>query len=246
MSFLIVKFEGSVLQKVRANGGVITIGRGPDNSIAIDNLAVSNCHAQITSEQGRLVIEDLDSLNGTFVNNQRVKRAALKNGDVVMVGKHSIYVDENDRGEAPPREAKQTAPIAKEAPRVDETFVLDTEELRRMMQQIAATGERSQIAPARVRLATLVRVRGPIEKAEYQLTGKLTVIGKSEMATVRLHGWFKPRVAAQISRRDDGYYLGRGDKAPTVNGRSIWAPTLLVDGDLIEVCGVQLKFTIKE
>jgi pSer/pThr/pTyr-binding forkhead associated (FHA) protein len=243
MPLLIVKFEGSVLQKVRANGGAITIGRGPDNSIPIDNLAVSSRHAQIKSEQGRLVIEDLDSLNGTFVNNQRVKRAALKSGDVVMVGKHSIYVDETDRGEAPVADARQTSPLAKS---VDETFVLDTEERRRLMQQISATGERSQIAPARVRLATLVRVQGPIEKDEYPLTGKLTVIGKSEMATVRLNGWFKPKVAAQINRRDDGYYLGRGDKAPTVNGNTISTPTLLNDGDLIEVCGVQLRFTIKE
>lgn len=66
------------------------------------------------------------------------------------------------------------------------------------------------------------------------------------MATVRLHGWFKPKVAAQINRRDDGYYLGRGDKAPTVNGSPLGGPTLLVDGDLIEVCGVRLKFTVKE
>lgn len=114
------------------------------------------------------------------------------------------------------------------------------------MQEIAATGERSQIAPSRIRVATLVRVKGRIEEAEYPLTGKLTVIGKSEMATVRLRGWFKPKVAAQISRRDDGYYLGRGDKVPNVNGSPVWAPILLADGDVIDVCGVQLKFTIKE
>ena len=93
MPVLIVKFEGSVLQKVSINGGSITIGRGPDNSIPIDNLAVSNHHAEIRSEEGHLVIQDLDSLNGTFVNNQRVKRSALKHGDVVLIGKHSIQVD---------------------------------------------------------------------------------------------------------------------------------------------------------
>ena len=78
MPVLIVKFEGSVLKKVATNGGSITIGRAPDNSIAIDNLAISNRHAEIKSEQGSLVVEDLNSLNGTFVNNQRVKRSALK------------------------------------------------------------------------------------------------------------------------------------------------------------------------
>jgi hypothetical protein len=89
-------------------------------------------------------------------------------------------------------------------------------------------------------------VKGQIDQAEYQLTGKLTVIGKSEMATIRLRGWFKPKMAAQINRRDDGYYLGRGDKVPTINGNTIGAPALLSDGDLIEVCGVQLRFAIKE
>jgi pSer/pThr/pTyr-binding forkhead associated (FHA) protein len=246
MPVLIVKFEGSVLQKVATNGGSITIGRSPDNAIAIDNLAVSSRHAEIKSEQGQLVVEDLNSLNGTFVNNQRVKRSALKHGDVVLIGKHSIQVDEKGTAEAPARNTTQPAGGAKQALRVDETFVLDTEARRKMMQEMSAAGERSQITPSRIRVATLVRVGGPIEKEEYPLTGKLTVIGSSEMATVRLRGWFKPKMAAQISRRDDGYYLGRGDRVPNINGTPIGAPKKLSDGDLIEVCGVQLTFTIKE
>jgi pSer/pThr/pTyr-binding forkhead associated (FHA) protein len=244
MPVLIVKFEGSVLKKVATNGGSITIGRGPDNSIPIDNLAVSNRHAEIRSEQGGLVVEDLNSLNGTFVNNQRVKRSALKHGDVVSIGKHSIQVDESAHGESP--DVHRPAANAKATPHVDETLVLDTEKRRKMMQDMAAAGERSQITPSRIRVATLVRVKGQIDQAEYQLTGKLTVIGNSEMATIRLRGWFKPKMAAQINRRDDGYYLGRGDKVPTINGNNIGAPTLLSDGDLIEVCGVQLRFAIKE
>jgi len=249
VALLIVKFEDSVLQRVSINGGSVTIGRGPDNSIPIDNLAVSNHHAEIKSEDGHLVIQDLGSLNGTFVNNQRVKQSALKHGDVVLIGKHSIHVDEKSRGEAPVAVNRPSGNLSggvKEAPKVDETFILDTAKRRKMMQEIAAAGERSQITPSRVRVATLVRVKGQIEKAEYQLTGKLTVIGKSEMATVRLRGWFKPKMAAQINRRDDGYYLGRGDRVPKINGKPIWSPTLLSDGDLIEVCGVELRFTIPE
>jgi hypothetical protein len=61
-----------------------------------------------------------------------------------------------------------------------------------------------------------------------------------------LKGWFKPAVAAQISHRDDGYYLGPGDKIPTVNGVPIHGPTRLNDGDLIEVCGVRLNFFFRE
>src|SRR3984893_2987055 len=244
MPVLIVKFEGSVLKKVATNGGSITIGRAPDNSITIDNLAISNRHAEIKSEQGGLVVEDLNSLNGTFVNNQRVKRSALKHGDVVAIGKHSSQVDETAHGEAPA--ATRPAANAKVTPRVDETLVLDTEKRRKMMQDMAAAGERSQITPSRIRVAPLVPVKGQIDQAEYQLTGKLTLIRKSYMSNIRLRGWFKPKMAAQINRRDDGYYLGRGDKVPTINGNTIGAPALLSDGDLIEVCGVQLRFAIKE
>src|SRR5262249_57636570 len=89
----------------------------------------------------------------------------------------------------------------------------------------------------------------PSEKTaskEYILTNKLTTIGKSPMATVRLKGWFKPQMAAQISQRDDGYYIGPGDKVPAVNGTPIPGPTRLNDGDLIEISGVRMNFIFRE
>src|SRR5262249_60970210 len=104
------------------------------------------------------------------------------------------------------------------APKINETMVLDTKARRDMLQQAAAMGERSQFASGRVKVATLVVLSGKVDGKEYTLTNKLTVIGGSPMATVRLKGWFKPMMAAQINQRDDGYYLGTGDKVPAVNG----------------------------
>jgi len=66
------------------------------------------------------------------------------------------------------------------------------------------------------------------------------------MATIKLRGWFKPQMAAQINQRDDGYYIGSGDKVPVVNGVSIPGPTKLDDGDLVEVSGVRLNFIVRE
>ena len=246
MPVLVVKFEGSVLQNVPVNGGLITIGRSPGNSIAIDNLAVSTHHAQIEVQDGRLILDDPGSLNGTFVNGQRVKHATLKDGDVISIGKHSIYVDENDRTELPRvAGARPASEPAKVLPG-GETFVLDTKARRQLIQELAAAGERSQLAPARVQVASVACIKGKLDQAEYALTSKFTVIGKSKMATIRLHGWFKPNVAAQINRMEDGYYLGVGDKVPLINGNLIAGPTLLRDGDLIEVCDIQLKFMIHE
>ena len=246
MPVLVVKFEGSVLQNVPVTGGPITIGRTPDNSIAIDNLAVSTRHARIEVQQGRFIIDYQGSLNGTFVNGQRVNRATLKDGDVISLGKHSIYVDEADRSELPPGALTRPSAKAGGAHAVGETFVLDTESRRQMIQELAAAGERSQLAPTRVQVATVSRVRGKLDREEYPLTSKLTVIGKSKMATIRLRGWFEPSVAAQINRLEDGYYLGVGDRVPRVNGQPVTGATLLRDGDLIDISDVQLKFAIHE
>jgi len=86
------------------------------------------------------------------------------------------------------------------APRIDETMVLDTKERRQMLQQAAAMGESMQFAGTRMKVPTLVVLNGHTDQKEYVLTNRLTVIGKSAMATVRLKGWFKPQMAAQINQ----------------------------------------------
>lgn len=114
-----------------------------------------------------------------------------------------------------------------------------------MLEQAAAIGERSQLYPDRLRVPTLTVLRGRTSQKEYQLAGKLTVIGSSSMATVRLRGWFAPSVAAQINKHEDGYYLGRGDRVPKINGVEIGGPTKLNDGDVIEVGRVRLTFVYR-
>jgi len=241
MSRLVLQFEGAVLKEIPLGTRPVTIGRAPDNDIPIDNLAVSNYHARVYVEAGSLVVEDLNSLNGSFLNDIRVERAMLKDGDAILIGKHHIFVDQVHDA-AVPADGLRKAP----APRVNETMVLDTRERREMFEQAVAAGERSQLSPDRVRVPTLTVLRGRTDQKEYRLAGKLTVIGRSEMATVRLRGWFTPSIAAQINKHEDGYYLGRGNLVPKVNGVEIGALTKLNDGDLIEVGRVRLNFLYRD
>ena len=241
MAKLSLMFENKLVKEVPIGSRPVTIGRSPDNDLPVDNLAVSNYHARVYYEAGRLVVEDLDSLNGTFVNDLRVERATLHDGDSIWIGKHHIKVDATADAAIPWDTGRKTA-----APKINETMVLDTKVRREMLQQAAAMGERSQFASGRVKVATLVVLGGKVDGKEYTLTNKLTVIGKSPMATVRLRGWFKPKMAAQINQRDDGYYLGTGDKVPSVNGTPIPGTVRLNDGDLIEVCGVRMNFIFRE
>jgi len=241
MSRLLLKFENSILKEVPLGTRPVTIGRAPDNDIPIDNLAVSKYHARVYVEAGSMVVEDLNSLNGLFLNDIRVERAMLKDGDSILIGKHNILVDQAHDA-ASPADSWRKAP----APRVNETMVLDTQQRRKMLEEAAAAGERSQLSPERMRVPTLTVMKGRTDQKEYRVAGKLTVIGKSKMATVRLHGWFTPDVAAQINKHEDGYYLGRGDRIPKINGVPILGLTKLNDGDLIEVGRVHLNFVFRD
>ena len=65
----------------------LTIGRHPDNDVVIhDMLAVSRNHAQVIQEGDALVLYDRNSTNGTVVNNQRVFRHELEDGDQILIG----------------------------------------------------------------------------------------------------------------------------------------------------------------
>jgi pSer/pThr/pTyr-binding forkhead associated (FHA) protein len=241
MAKLSLMFENKLVKEVPVSGRPVSIGRSPDNDLPVDNLAVSNYHARVYFEAGRLVVEDLDSLNGTFVNDLRIERATLHDGDSIHVGKHHIKVDATGDAPVPWESGRKT-----NAPRINETMVLDTKARREMLQQAAAMGERTQFAAGRIQVPTLVVLNGKTDQKEYTLTNKLTVIGKSAMATVKIKGWFKPQMAAQINQRDDGYYIGPGDKVPTVNGTPIPGPIRLNDGDVIEVSGIRLNFIFRE
>ena len=243
MAKLSLMFEQKLIKEVPIGSRPIGIGRAPDNDLPVDNLAVSNYHARVYYEANRLVVEDLDSLNGTFVNDLRVERATLHDGDSIWIGKHHIKVDaSNDQmGYTSPEITRKA-----NAPRINETMVLDTKTRREMLQQAAAMGERTQFAAGRIKVPTLVVLSGRTEHKEYVLTNKLTTIGKSPMATIRLKGWFKPQVAVQINQRDDGYYIGPGDKVPSVNGTRIPGPVRLNDGDVIDVAGVRMNFLFRD
>jgi hypothetical protein len=72
----------------------VTIGREVDNSIVLDDLKVSRYHARLLQRGELLMLEDFDSANGTFVNDEAITEPiAVKNGDVVQVGPFTLKVE---------------------------------------------------------------------------------------------------------------------------------------------------------
>jgi pSer/pThr/pTyr-binding forkhead associated (FHA) protein len=77
----------------------ITVGRSPTNNIFIRDKNVSRIHCQIVVTGEGVTLTDLQSTNGTFVNEQRVGEANLKPGDEVRIGTTLLQLEETEGDE---------------------------------------------------------------------------------------------------------------------------------------------------
>src|SRR5207302_7542311 len=71
-------------------GDRLTIGRRPDSDVFLDDVTVSRDHAILVRRSGDYYLDDCGSLNGTYVNRQRIDSHRLTDGDEVQVGKYKL------------------------------------------------------------------------------------------------------------------------------------------------------------
>jgi pSer/pThr/pTyr-binding forkhead associated (FHA) protein len=77
---------------------VTTLGRHQDSEISLDDITVSRRHAEIVRTEAGYIVRDSGSLNGTYVNNQRIDEAPLRQGDELQVGKFRlVFFEKADR-----------------------------------------------------------------------------------------------------------------------------------------------------
>jgi hypothetical protein len=75
-----------------------SIGRAKANDIVVGDVSVSSQHCRIRPEEGRFVLHDLKSTNGTYVNERKVSRHTVAEGDVIRLGETSLqYRNETSR-----------------------------------------------------------------------------------------------------------------------------------------------------
>jgi pSer/pThr/pTyr-binding forkhead associated (FHA) protein len=251
--------RGDEVVKHYAVGPIASIGRTTDNAVVIDSSAVSSHHACVFRENGLLVVEDLQSTNGTFLNGRRVSRHVLRQGDVIQIGGHELVLDESADAET-----SASADIELSTPDQGETVFIDKRKLLSKLMQSGtearkydallarlsdietharasgrASAERGQ-EPAGV--AVLRVLAGRADQPEYALEAHTSLIGKSKSSLVRLRGWFKPHVAVAITRNRQGYvatFLG-GDVL--INSQPVRGRHELKDGDFLDVSGLTLEF----
>jgi pSer/pThr/pTyr-binding forkhead associated (FHA) protein len=80
---------------------ITTAGRHPESDIFLDDVTVSRRHAEFRREAGVFTVRDVGSLNGTYVNRERVESATLANADEVQIGKFRLVFLSGPRQQPP-------------------------------------------------------------------------------------------------------------------------------------------------
>ena len=248
MPKLILKFDDRDISECAVGTHPITIGRLPDNNVVIDNPAVSGRHARVYREGNHYVLEDLKSTNGTFVNDKPIARHTLLEGDSILVGKHTLLFTQ--KGGEQTEDVKAAEQFV---PEIGGTMMLDTQKQKSLLsgldhgrpsQVYDAVVPKTAIPTAQGRIGTIKVVSGNTGQSEYVLAAVTTMIGKADTAQIRLKGWFKPKVAAAIARKGEGFTITPMGAKLTVNGERVNSRRDLATGDLIEVSGVTLEFSL--
>lgn len=105
MAKIVIRFQSQILGEHALTPGFTTIGRLPTHPICIENLGISRNHAFILGDIERkiFILEDLQSLNGTYVNKKRIQKYLLKGNDVITIGQHALeYLDDDFRVQGVP------------------------------------------------------------------------------------------------------------------------------------------------
>ena len=252
---LILKFNEAIIKEIPIEKEAILIGRKEENDIPIDNMAVSGKHAKIIYEGDAYILYDLNSLNGTFVNGAKITKTRLKNNDQIIIGKHTLIFKDDSVPD------KKSPPIASsDLYATGETVILDTRKQRELLSK--ATTE--QPAPSRPdptgapatappqprpseKIAVIAIISGQSAPREVDLNKRLTTVGKSSDADIRVGGFFVGKTAALINRRPQGYFLtySQGISKPKVNGKTVITQVQLNDGDRIEIGDTRMHFYLR-
>jgi len=223
MAKLIIKFNDVVIDQIVLKQGDMNIGRRPGSDVLLDNLAVSGNHASIFTIGEDSFIQDLNSTNGTFVNNKKIGKHHLENGDVVSIGNHTLsYINEN---------------ATRSAPDLAKTVIISGRKQDEIIAQIAKASSPSAVQDQETpKTGSLFILSGTNSGKRIDLTTSTTNLGRAG------------KRAGIITRNGNRFLLLPGDEglSPKLNGSKVAGNgEELKNGDLIEIADARMQFYLR-
>ena len=262
MPILTLQLKNKSLGEYELQKGVsLSIGRRDTNDVVIEDPAVSGHHAKIDSMGDRFVLIDLQSKNGSFVNEQLINSHWLQDEDVISIGGHTLVFQYRNEVQALPGDSDD----------FDETQALNTTQRRRMMAQSNPTksinvtrywdkhqkrGKLRDLEPEDGEHRTEDKEKEPAGflsylaggKGQIELSKKITSIGKDPSSDIFIKGLLVNPTAAIITKKADGFYLRNigGRPKPKVNDEPVKKLISLYDQDIIEIGSVKLQISVEK
>lgn len=225
MAKLVLSLNGTVLDQRFIDQASISIGRGANNDIVINDPKLSREHARIVTVGEDQIVEDLASSNGTRVNGNPLLRQILQHRDVIELGNHRLlYLSSRVAADVELDRTLLIKALPRHGAAAEGAPVAATPALR---------AARIKLPEGSVRVLASSGVRPAGEKIDLDRV----------VATFGTPG----EQLVVITRRPPGFFLTHveGPDYPRVNQQSIGtAPRALRDGDLIEGAGYRLEFRL--
>jgi pSer/pThr/pTyr-binding forkhead associated (FHA) protein len=258
MPNLILRLKNETLGDYPLQKGIsLTIGRRKKNNLIIEDKAVSGHHAKIDSIGDGFVLIDLQSKNGSFVNEQLINSHWLKDGDTINIGEHSLLFNYSE-GDCVSEE---------DTDELEKTIVLDTSQYRNRMRKSNPTRSINNVAGFWDKGRNQNRKKGPQRsipmgptnvkkdltgmltylaggRGEINLDQKYTTIGKHPASNIVIKGIFMGQTAVTISKLPDSFQLSyvSGMTKPRVNDKIIKQSIILKNEDIIAIGSIKLQF----
>ena len=261
MSTLTLKLKDNLLGDYQLQDSFsLTIGRAGKNDVVLQDPAVSGHHAKIDPVGDRFVLIDLQSKNGTFVNENLVISHWLKHGDVISIGNHQLVFNQYSTQQIFDDDMEE----------LDKTIIMDTSRHRDMMiknnptksinvvrfwdkghEKNGGTDEQPVVSspfsamdddqPAGV----ITYLAGGFGKVK--LKRKISTIGKHPSSDVVVKGFLVGQTSFTITQKPEGFYLTHisGLAKPKVDGNKVKVPTIIDDLSIIEIGSAKLQFSIE-
>ncbi|WP_036300314.1 FHA domain-containing protein [Methylotenera sp. L2L1] len=241
MAKLILTLDGSYLNEYTLSQPKTSIGRKSTNDIHLDNLAISGDHAVILKHGNDFFVEDLNSTNGTRLNNTALKKQLLKNQDVIELGRfHLTFLA--DATSIATSAFEKTMMVHPSAFATRQRQSLSDSEPVHASSSASPNTATSHFSNAQSNLDANIKpaligkiqvLNGSSSGRELVLNKALTTLGKTGVQV------------AVITKRPSGYFITHveGKVLPVVNGVPTGAQArALADHDVIELAGVKMEF----
>lgn len=240
------------------------IGRNADCDVRLPDAAVSNHHVEIVRIKGRCFIEDLSSTNGTYLNERRVMRSEIHDGDVIEVGRQrlKVFLQLDEQDDAAGESTAMTIAQQDAGSNTEHTHEQPSVQSALLKNPLSSPSRRSSIVRAVARSTVSDETQRAVRQLEQSVRKRRSRTAELPIAILRLLTGKEPeesvvldrptielstgrRCIAFVSRRPSGYYFipASENEATRVNGVSSQPPgRALFHRDVIDVAGVAMEF----